>query len=140
MQKLSFEEAVEQIVAANPRYQPDAYAFLREALEFTHSRISRPRKQPDRHVTVPELVTGIRDYALKTYGPMVLTVFEEWGIKECADFGNILFDLVEANHFSVTEQDKREQFDGALDFHEAFRKPFLPASAQQASPTKPDQG
>lgn len=134
MQKRSFEEAVEQIVAANPRYHKDAYLFLHDALAFTRERVARTRKQDERHVTAPELLEGIRDYALQCYGPMVLTVFEDWGVRGCPDFGNMLFELVAAQQFSVTEQDKREQFEPGFDFHEAFRKPFLPEGRSHAAP------
>ncbi len=141
MQTLTFEEAIEQLVERDPRYQRAAYVFLKDALEFTRQSLARDRKgaprqqgrsaqAEERHVTVPELLEGIRDYALKMYGPMVITVFEDWGIRGCPDFGNVLFNLVEANYFSITEHDTREQFEPGFDFHEAFRRPFLPSNAQ----------
>jgi uncharacterized repeat protein (TIGR04138 family) len=140
MQKLSFEEAVELIVEADPRYQADAYVFLKDALEFTRQKVTRNRKPVERHVTVPELLDGLREYALNTYGPMTLTVLEEWGVKSCPDFGEVLFNLVAANQFSVTEEDRREQFEPGFDFHEAFRKPFLPEGRRDhaPSPTPPE--
>ena len=35
MQKIGFAEALDSIVASDPRYQRDAYIFLRDALDFT---------------------------------------------------------------------------------------------------------
>ena len=35
MQKIGFAEALDSIVASDPRYQRDAYVFLRDALDFT---------------------------------------------------------------------------------------------------------
>ena len=34
-----------------------------------------------RHVAGPELLEGVRQYALKEFGPMVVTVFSYWGIR-----------------------------------------------------------
>ncbi|MGY8688984.1 MAG: Minf_1886 family protein, partial [Verrucomicrobiales bacterium] len=60
------------------------------------------------------------------FGPMVMTVFEEWGIHSCADFGEIVFNLIEARVFGKTDDDKKENFVGHYDFEEAFVRPFLP--------------
>jgi uncharacterized repeat protein (TIGR04138 family) len=57
---------------------------------------------------------------------MALTVLNEWGIKCCEDFGDIVFNMVEFQLLGKTEQDSREDFKGGYDFEEAFRKPFLP--------------
>ena len=35
MQKIGFAEALDSIVASDPRYQRDAYVFLRDALDYT---------------------------------------------------------------------------------------------------------
>src|SRR5204863_506040 len=35
MQKIGFTEALDSIVASDPRYQREAYIFLRDALDFT---------------------------------------------------------------------------------------------------------
>src|SRR6202040_2003319 len=43
-----------------------------------------------------QLLEGIRDYALAQFGPMAMTVLEEWGIRGCSDFGEIVFNMVES--------------------------------------------
>lgn len=142
MQEVSFEQALEQMGQRDPRYARDAYLFVREALDFTQkkalkaqrdARTGREEKQkenlsplPVRHVTGQELLDGIREYALEQFGPMVPTLFEEWGIRSCADFGEIVFNMVEIGLLAKTEKDSREDFKSGYDFDEAFRKPFLP--------------
>jgi uncharacterized repeat protein (TIGR04138 family) len=139
MQEVSFEQALEQIRAKDPRYARDAYLFLREALDHTqkiankssretrHGRIEMPAEGlPIRHVSGQELLDGIRTYALEQFGPMVLTVFEEWGIRSCTDFGEIVFNMVEIGLLAKTDKDTREDFKNGYSFDEAFRKPFLP--------------
>ena len=128
MQAASFEEAIEQIAARDQRYHREAYFFLREALDHTQKMIGKvPKKNEVRHVSGQELLNGIREYALQQFGPMTLTVLEEWGIKCCMDFGEIVFNMVETKLLAKTEQDSREDFKNGYDFHDAFRKPFLPS-------------
>ena len=128
MQAASFEEAIDQIAAQDRRYHREAYFFLREALDHTQRMTGKlPKKNEVRHVSGQELLNGIREYALQQFGPMTLTVLEEWGIKCCLDFGEIVFNMVETKLLAKTEQDSREDFRNGYDFHEAFRKPFLPA-------------
>ena len=135
MQEVNFEEALDQILAKNSRYQRDAYLFVREALDFTHKVIARESQSQRRHVTGQELLDGIRQYALAQFGPMTATVFEEWGVHNCRDFGNIVFNMVETGLLAKTEQDRLEDFEGGYDFHDAFRKPFLPSN--QSSEDEP---
>lgn len=136
MQEISFEAAVEKILARDSRYHRDAYAFVREALDYTQKRVGRANGGKLRHVTGQELLEGIRDFALEQFGPMTLTVFEEWGIRRCSDFGEIVFNLIEAGVFSKTERDSRADFAEGYDFEEAFRKPFLPR--RKLAPEQPE--
>jgi len=126
MHEVCFEEAVERIRAKDPRYERDAYGFVRDALE--HTRKTTGKLLRDRtHVTGQELLAGICEYALGQFGPMTVTVFEEWGIHACPDFGEIVFNMVEVGLLSKTKKDSRADFAGGYDFWEAFRKPFLPS-------------
>jgi len=145
MQEISFEQALEQIQVRDSRYARDAYLFVREALDHTQknslkagreSRALREEKQgeglPIRHVTGQELLDGIRVYALEQFGPMVPTVFEEWGIHACADFGEIVFNMVEIGLLAKTDKDSREDFKQGYSFDAAFRQPFLPEGRRVA--------
>ena len=127
MQKIGFAEALDSIVASDPRYQRDAYAFLRDALDFTTKKQKKVKGISVRHVTGPELLDGVRQYALKEFGPLVMTVFDNWGIHSCEDIGNMVFNLIGAGVFGKTEEDSIEDFKNVYDFGEAFVKPFAPA-------------
>jgi len=128
MQEVIFDEALEQILARDTRFHRDAYQFLREALDFTQRNQPREPRAKIRHVTGQELLDGIRRYALEQFGPMAITVLEEWGIRRCEDFGDMVFNMVEARLLAKTDQDSRDDFRGGYDFAEAFKKPFLPAA------------
>jgi uncharacterized repeat protein (TIGR04138 family) len=128
MQPLNFDDILNKLVESDPRYHRDAYAFLRDSLEFTQKVISKANKNQVRHITGQELLNGIREYALITFGPMTTTVFEEWGIRSCEDFGNMVFLMVENNLLRKQEKDSMDDFKKAYSFDEAFRKPFRPVS------------
>lgn len=137
MQAVNFEEVLEKIIAADPRFQIDAYHFVREALDYTHERLGRGKKEGLRHVTGLELLEGIRSYGLEQYGPMMLTLLETWGVHRSSDFGEIVFNMVEAGLLGKTEQDRREDFQGGYDFEEAFRRPYLPSRPAPAAQPEP---
>ena len=134
MQKIGFAEALDSIVASDPRYQRDAYAFLRDALDFTTKQQKKIKGVSVRHVTGPELLEGVRKYALKEFGPMVMTVFDNWGIHSSEDIGNMVFNLIGAGVFGKTEEDSIEDFKNVYDFEEAFVKPFAPTKPAMAKP------
>jgi uncharacterized repeat protein (TIGR04138 family) len=126
MQTVSFEEVLDKIVAADPRYSREAYHFIREALDYTQKKIVRAPKDEFRHVTGQQLLEGIRAYALEQFGPRTITVLEEWGIRNAEAFGDLVFNMVESSLLAKTEHDTRDDFKNSYEFEEAFRKPFLP--------------
>jgi uncharacterized repeat protein (TIGR04138 family) len=137
MQEVSFEEGLERIRAKDPRYARDAYLFVREALDHTQKNIVKEAKGRVRHVTGQELLAGIREFALTQFGPMAMTVLEEWGVHTCEDFGEIVFNMVEGELLAKTERDSRADFAGGYHFFDVFRRPYLPASKQMTAPPPP---
>ena len=142
MQEVSFDEALAEIQAKDPRYQRDAYLFVREALEHTQKTIAKDPRGRIRHVSGQELLAGIRDYALEQFGPMAKTVLAEWGVTRGEDFGEIVFNMIEVGWLAKTSKDSRTDFAGGYDFDEAFVKPFLPkarlAQVESAHAFPPD--
>jgi len=121
-------EAVKKIRAKDSRYDVEAYVFLREALDFTMKKLEKPPTGKARHISGVELLDGIRQYAIEQFGPIALTVLNEWGISKTEDFGEVVFNLVEAGELGRTDKDKREDFANGYNFREAFSKPFLPVN------------
>jgi uncharacterized repeat protein (TIGR04138 family) len=137
MQEINFDEAVELILARDSRFSRGAYTFVREALDHTQKKlIGKEARGQIRHVSGQELLDGIRQFALQQFGPMVVTVFEEWGVCNCRDFGEIVFNMVEIGLLAKTDKDTRDDFQNGYDFTEAFRKPFRPLGKSD-SETKP---
>ena len=136
MQEINFDEAVELVLARDSRYPREAYVFVREALDYTQKLAGKETRGAIRHVSGQELLDGIRQFALNQFGPMTVTVFEEWGVRNCRDFGEIVFNMVESSLLARTEKDTRDDFQNGYDFTETFRKPFWPAQKSN-SETKP---
>lgn len=128
MQKLDFAQAVEEIVAKDPRFDRDAYTFLREALDFTVALTQKKRELRAVHVSGQQLLDGIRVFALKQFGPMVVTVFDYWGIHRCEHFGDMVYNLIQSGIFGRSETDSLEDFKGGYSFEDAFLVPFRPST------------
>jgi uncharacterized repeat protein (TIGR04138 family) len=129
MQDADFPRIVALICKEDTRFDRKAYDFVRLGLDHTVKEIRKKdssRAGKTRHVTGPELLDGLKVYALEQFGPLTKTVLNSWGIRRCKDFGDIVFNLIEYNAFSKTENDKREDFKDLYDFDEVFVKPFLP--------------
>ena len=135
-----FNEVIHTIRKDDPRYARGAYYFLRQALDFSLTKLHKSGDlDKSNHLTGQQLLDGIRLYAIDQYGPMVRPVLEHWGIRECRDFGNIVFNLVECEVLGKTDQDSVEDFSGGYKFNAAFDKPFRP---ERIKPTikKPRMG
>jgi uncharacterized repeat protein (TIGR04138 family) len=137
MQKIGFTEALDSIVGQDTRYAREAYIFLRDALDFTTKQQKKVKGTNVRHVAGPELLEGLKQYALKEFGPMVVTVFNSWGIHRTEDVGHMVFNLIDSGIFGKTEEDSIEDFKDVYDFDDAFVKPFVPIKALPAKKDLP---
>ena len=140
-----FSAAIDAIIAEDPRFERDAYLFVRDALEYTTKRLQKqhPGKQEGEcHVSGAQLLDGLRLFALDQYGPMVPTVLEHWRVRSCEDIGAIVFNLIEAREFGKADGDTIEDFRGGYSFQDAFVKPFhsacKSAAAEPAKRRRPD--
>lgn len=125
-----FSEIVTLICKEDPRFDRKAYDFVRLGLDHSVKELRKKdatRAERSRHVSGPELLDGLRIYALDQFGPLTKTVLNAWGVRRCRDFGDIVFNLIEYNVFSKTDSDRREDFSDIYDFDGAFVKPFQPA-------------
>ena len=125
-----YHAGLAEVVRRDPRYAYEAYEFVFAALSHTQKMLGRPPRDkaaegeegPEgrQHVSGPELLAGIRDLALREFGLMARTVFRMWGIQRTDDFGEIIFNLVECNLMSKTEEDCRADFHAVYDLDQAL--------------------
>ncbi len=130
MQKTDFHDAVEQVLTDDSKFSGDSYYFLQEVLLQAVERQRKDTGGENRHVTGAELLEVFRDRALAQFGPMAMTVLQEWGISKSEDVGDMVFNLIEAGAFGKSEHDKREDFMNGYKFYDVFVAPFLPDRKQ----------
>ena len=114
-EKKDFYQVIEEICVKDPRYKPDAYEFVMQALYFTQKKIKRQG-----HMSGKELLEGIRDFAVQEYGPMAKTLLYHWGISKTEDFGNIVFNMIGKKVLSKTENDSVADFRDVYDLEKTF--------------------
>jgi uncharacterized repeat protein (TIGR04138 family) len=127
-----FHPGLAEVVRQDPRYAYEAYEFVFYGLHHTQKSLGREAPAPgedaevapQHHVSGPELLDGIRDLALREFGLMARTVFRLWGIERTDDFGEIVFNLIEAGLMSKTTEDSREDFRGVFNLDQALVEGF----------------
>lgn len=113
------ETIVDRLLELEPRYQPGAYQFVREALDFRVSQLAERR-----HISGQELLDGVRQYAFDRFGPMARTVLNHWGIEAGEDVGRIVFLLIEVGVLSKTDEDTLDDFSGVVRFDDEFERTY----------------
>jgi len=115
-----FWEAVASIRERDDRFEPEAYALVMDALEYTIARIGERR-----HVQAAELVRGMCAYVKDRYGVLGFTLLTRWGVHSAEDFGRAVFQLVEARVLSRQESDRPEDFEGLFDLRETLEEGYF---------------
>lgn len=126
MQKIRFEEAAKLICKEDNRYTLDGYRFLRDALDHTVKSLRGEELEEHRHVSGPELLHGVVEYALKEFGSMSVPVLETWGITAGDDIGEMVFNLIHAGAFGRSEEDSPADFQNVIDLRAALLAPYRP--------------
>jgi uncharacterized repeat protein (TIGR04138 family) len=141
---MSLRNRFPRIIAGDPRFSIEAYAFVLEALD--HARVhkiealnraeapsppsprrsakgkARGRKGPRAgHVTGRELCEAVRKLALGQYGLLAATVLAHWGIRSTSDIGDIVYNMIAAGDLEKTPSDSRADFNNVYDFASALK-------------------
>jgi len=115
MGKGEFYEKVEKIVEKAPAYKAGAYEFVMGGLGYLLWKLKRKG-----HVSGRELAEGLREFAIEQFGPMARTTLEYWGIRSTADFGEIVYNMIDDGLMGKTPDDKKEEFENVYTFDSAF--------------------
>ena len=65
----------------------------------------------NKHVSGLELLDAFRERMLKQFGPMSMTLLDEWGIYRTQDVGKMVFNLIEVGAFGKSKHDQQEDFE-----------------------------
>ncbi len=143
---MNFRDELARIIASDPRYSIEAYAFVLEALNHAkHQKLKAAARGPDNdrssapdqvrhaasssskkarvsgHVTGRMLCEAVRKLALRQYGLLAATVLNHWGVRSTSDIGDIVYNLIAAGDLEKTPSDSRSDFDDVFDFDTALR-------------------
>ena len=120
MPELAFRDGImDRIRMREQRFDERAYLFVLGALEFCQQRLPERR-----HITGRELALSVRDLALERFGVMARLVLESWGVKATADFGDVVFALVDLGLLQSQPNDTREEFHDVFGFDQAFEREY----------------
>jgi uncharacterized repeat protein (TIGR04138 family) len=138
---MSFRDEIGRVIAKDPRYSLEAYAFVLESLHLARSRKlrdarraerargPRPRRgrptvkgkaEPSGHVTGKQVCHAARRLAIRQFGLMAVPVLEQWGLRATSDIGEIVFNLIASGDLDKTPDDRRSDFDDVYDFATAL--------------------
>src|SRR3954466_5047949 len=121
---MSLRDDLGGVLARDPQYPIQEYAFVFEALRATKSskvksqarRRSRGKgAAASRHVSGRELCEGARRLALEHYGLMALAVLRMWCIRSTSDLGEIVYNLIASGDLEKTPDDSRADFNNVFD-------------------------
>ena len=134
--------AIAELLDRDRRYKLEAYQFIREALAYAHdvlrlhelpaheSPAAEGEEEP-RHITGQQLCEACRLYALDQYGYLAKMVLNSWGLKTTGDFGEIVYNLIQIQQMRKSGTDRREDFDDAYSFEEAFKPQFTALASRE---------
>ncbi|HSQ57999.1 MAG TPA: Minf_1886 family protein [Gemmata sp.] len=112
-----------------PHFAYEAYEFVSDAVTFTQQRLGRRAEdeeieEVDHHVSGGELLEGVRDLAILTFGMMAPVVFKHWNVRTTDDIGRMVFSLIEVGCLSKSDRDCPEDFHDLFDLRQALTDGF----------------
>lgn len=125
------EIAMFEIIENDSRYPIDAYQFVREALAYASDNMELQLQEferfsdgdatvVERHFTGQQLCEAIRQYAVNQFGYLAKVVLRNWNIDSTSCFGDLVYNMIDAEMMKKSEEDRREHFNDVYDFDDVF--------------------
>ena len=125
------EIAMFEIIENDSRYPAEAYQFVREALAYAADNMELDLQEferfsdeesamLERHFTGQQLCEGIRHYAINQFGYMAKVVLRTWNIDSTSCFGDLVYNMIDAEMMKKSESDRREDFNDVYEFDNVF--------------------
>lgn len=118
-----------ELCREKPQFAYEAYDFVCEAVTFTQERLGRKDADDedeavDHHVSGEELLHGVCDLAISSFGMMAPVVFKQWNVKTTDDVGRMVFNLIRVGRLSKSDRDCPEDFHDLFDLPQALSEGF----------------
>jgi uncharacterized repeat protein (TIGR04138 family) len=111
---------LENMVARDSRYAKAAYVFVKAGLSRAFEKhFGAPTGRP-MHLSGAELLEALREQAVEAFGKKAKVTLNGWGVFKCEDFGEIVFNFVEAGLMAKNADDTKADFQNGFDFDMAF--------------------
>lgn len=107
------EQIFDGVAARDSRYAKAAYVFVREGLRQAKGKHFGSGCGPG-HVSGAGLQESLRELAIATFGRQAKARLNRWGVFKCEDFGEIVFNLVEAGLLAKQAKDSKADFQRRL--------------------------
>ena len=104
-------------------FERHAKGTLDPAITTAIEQCGGPEKL-NRNVCGADLCWSLRDLALRRWGMLARVVLKRWNITRTADFGQIVFTMVEAGLLQKEPHDAIEHFGAVYDFDEALNETY----------------
>lgn len=127
------EFALFELARNDSRYPIEAYEFVREALAFASDSAELEFEAYEQdavdefgevvvehHFSGQQLCHAIRQYAINQFGFLAKVVLRNWNIDSTSCFGDLVYNMIDAEIMKKSEQDRREDFDDVYDFNSVF--------------------
>jgi uncharacterized repeat protein (TIGR04138 family) len=93
------------ISGRDTRYALPAYSFTLSSLDY-----HRSKSEELGHIAASDLVKANCELALIKFGPMANSVFSQWGVLTPLDIGNIIYNLIDIEILSKSDEDSLDDF------------------------------
>jgi uncharacterized repeat protein (TIGR04138 family) len=114
------KKSLETIANEDGRFSPQALKFILEGLDY----VAKKRTTERRHVSGQTLCGELKELALEKWGRLAVLVLNSWGVKTTADFGEIVFTLIDHKWMSAQPTDSIDDFKDVYDFKTVFKDHF----------------
>ena len=95
------------------RYDLGAYGFLMASLDY-----NRSKTESSGHIPARELVLALIELSVMRFGPTAFTTLETWGIYTPLDIGRIVYNLIDIEILSKSDDDSLDEFNKVEPFAE----------------------
>lgn len=125
--KTDIANDINSILKKDNSYKAESYIFLLNSLDYTLETFKKRHNRlvSQRHITGQEMSYGIKDFAIKLFGPTAKLVLNSWGIYKTIDFGKIVYNLIEVGLMGKNSKDKLSDFENVFNFENVFIKNYV---------------